>query len=258
MAALARRRIAVWCLEAAALDNVFPDACDVLDAAERAKAARFRFDRDRVLFLAAHRLLRHALSVEIPDVAPADWRFVRTPSGRPELAPEHGSDVRFSLTHGAGMTLVALARGREVGIDVEPDDDDASAATVVANALTADELERWSRLDGAAATRFAMARWTLKEAYTKARGLGLALDLRRIDFRGEKDSLSLRAPFPENEDAPQRFRFALFEPGASRVAALAVTATPSDSLTYQVLAPDPAGSRLLFGGSLRARPCGRG
>ena len=51
---------------------------------------------------------------------PERLRFVSSPQGKPALAASFaGSRLRFNLAHSGDVALVAVAAGREVGVDVE-------------------------------------------------------------------------------------------------------------------------------------------
>jgi 4'-phosphopantetheinyl transferase len=149
----------------------------LLDSEERNRVARFRFARDRNLYVRAHVLLRQVLSRHA-DVAPEDWRFEQGVDGKPALCRYHHPalhDLHFNLSHCQGMAAMVVARGREVGIDVEHldamKDPDELAATILAPA----EQTQWRRIgnDVLAQQRFLLERWTLKEAALKAHGSGL-------------------------------------------------------------------------------------
>ncbi|MBX7079488.1 MAG: 4'-phosphopantetheinyl transferase superfamily protein [Nannocystaceae bacterium] len=157
-------------------------AARLLDGAELAQLRRLAFDADRLAYAAAHVLLRLALSHLRPDREPATWRFVRGPRGRPELAG--GERLVFSLSHTRSRVACALARrepGRtlELGIDVEAVEVDPPLQLVDAK-FAAREVARVRGLAGTARARAFYEIWTLKEAYLKARGLGLSLPLHAI------------------------------------------------------------------------------
>lgn len=143
----------------------------LLTGPERDHVDRLRFERDRAVQLAARALLRRALSRGAAAVPAPNWRFEPAPGGKPAiLSPP--SAIRFNVSHTAGLVAVALA-DVEVGVDVEGvparlprDVVDRSFAPEERDAVLADP--------GRATARFAEI-WTLKEAYAKARGLGLAL-----------------------------------------------------------------------------------
>jgi 4'-phosphopantetheinyl transferase len=168
------------------LTTVLPDddrhlggLLDRLDDAERARAARFIFDRDRRTYAAAHALLRHALDLE---AGPRPWGFAAGTYGKPRLDPPC-DDIRFSLSHTDGLVAVALTHGQEVGVDVETasrdPDEDALASLALAPREVAD-------LDGLVDRRARLLQlWVAKEALAKAIGEGLSLPLRQVVLRSD-------------------------------------------------------------------------
>src|SRR3954469_22201803 len=117
-------------------------AVDVLSAAERERAHRFVFDRDRSTFVIAHALLRRALS-EYEDVPPRAWTFVDAPEGKPVLAAEYSAtNLRFNLTHTAGLVACVVARGRDVGIDAESLDRATDGAEIATRYFSPREVMR--------------------------------------------------------------------------------------------------------------------
>lgn len=174
----------------------------VLDAEEQSRASRFRFDRDRQVYRAAHVLLRRALSLH-GSYPPSAWRFQRGEHGRPEIdlgACPDGMGLRFNLAHTHGLVCCVLARDTPLGIDAEchrPARElsaiaarffSEGEAAMVAEAVVADPRREpgAAQLSSVAATPGALAfysLWTLKEAYVKALGRGLSLGLDRCVFR---------------------------------------------------------------------------
>ena len=142
----------------------------------------FRFERHRHLFLLTRAVVRQTLS-RYAKVAPADWRFALGSHGKPYIAlPDLGSRLAFNLSNTEGMVACAVTGGATVGVDVEHMgriDDPVSLADRFFSALEVRDLHALppSRQRG----RF-FAYWTLKEAYIKARGLGLAIPLDKFSF----------------------------------------------------------------------------
>ena len=153
-------------------------AWSVLDDEERAHADRLVQAIDRQTYVVAHGLLRGALARHA-GVAAARVRFWRTPHGRPELVPptgDAGPAVRFNLAHTRGLVGCALTATADVGFDLEqvlrPAPLDVAPQHFSDQERTGlDALPARERDD-----RF-YTLWTLKEAYIKARGLGLAIPL---------------------------------------------------------------------------------
>ncbi len=91
----------------------------VLSGKEREKAGQFRCGADRDRFIAARGFLKILLGHYL-DAEPENLAFRRGPHGKPALDAEFVKDsIRFSVSHSGRMVLCAVARGREIGVDVE-------------------------------------------------------------------------------------------------------------------------------------------
>src|SRR5690349_15180650 len=82
-------------------DRISPEehaqALQILSSDEVERAKRFAFSHDRVVFVAAHALLRQALS-EYENVPSSDWAFEANSYGKPMLGKRHRStNLRFNL-----------------------------------------------------------------------------------------------------------------------------------------------------------------
>lgn len=150
----------------------WPALTRLLDEAERARAARFVFEPDREAYVAAHALLRVALS-SVAGGTPQGWRFAAAPLGKPYLL-DPPRDLRFSLTHARGMVAVALAEGVDVGVDVEPANRRAESMQLARRFFAPEETALLETLEGDARREAFFTLWTLKEAAVKATGEGLS------------------------------------------------------------------------------------
>lgn len=156
----------MWLVPVARADGV----AALLDDDERERAARFRFDRDRALYTAAHGGLRVLLSRHLGE-APESLKFEVTELGKPYLVG--GAGLSFNLSHSGELAAVALAVEREVGIDVEHGRTLHAEEGVARRVLTPDELDRYLALDGDERRRFLLWVWARKEALVKASGQGV-------------------------------------------------------------------------------------
>ena len=157
-----------------------------LQPEELARAARFHFDDDRDAFVLAHALVNATLS-ELLDAPLASLRFSLGEHGRPELVQEGGAArMRFNLAHTRGLVAAAFTLEHDIGIDVEHVDRRVGVAELAPRVFS--PAERAS-LDAQPTPEAQRARffelWTLKEAYVKAIGKGLAAPLTQISFECE-------------------------------------------------------------------------
>lgn len=203
----------------------------VLGAEERARAARLQQPQDRALFVLAHAVLRELLARYTGEPA-ADLPLSAGQHGKPRLPPGSHDDLRFNLSHSGDAVLVALARGRDLGVDIEvvrPHDDlDAVAAQVFADderAAIAAAGER--RLDAF------YALWTRKEACVKAWGRGLGIPLRAFSVLPSGGS-GIVCP---DDDAASRLSCRSVAMPAGYAAAVAVSGEPGDLVCRRWRAP---------------------
>lgn len=149
-----------------------------LDDVDRARAARFVFPELRRRFVAAHAGLRTALGA-ILCAAPAALRFVEGEHGKPSLVP--ATDLRFNLSHSGDLALLAVARGRELGVDVEDVKPRTMLEQVAARFFSPYEAAALRALPPAERASAFFRIWTRKEAFIKAKGSGVFLGLHTFD-----------------------------------------------------------------------------
>lgn len=167
-----------------------------LSEAERRRALRFRFERDRRRFIVARSRLRGMLAVRL-GVPPAAVELASGKNGKPELAPRFaGSGWGFNVSHSDELAVYAFARGREVGIDVE-----ALRALPEADDIAAHFFSPGERADYRAAAPqdrpLAFLRcWTRKEALVKALGAGVCAPLEALDASRPRRGWSIESFSP--------------------------------------------------------------
>ena len=128
--------------------------------------------------LVSHVALRFVLG-ELTETAPESLRFERrcghcgnAGHGKPRLVGP--ADLDFSLSHSGELALIAVARGRRVGADVERVRPRTDVLAIARGSLAARERRAIESPGTDKARRDAFFRcWTRKEAYLKARGEGL-------------------------------------------------------------------------------------
>ena len=205
-----------------------------LSAAEADRYARFRLDADRQMFLLG-RVMARALVGRALGVEPPEWQWAEGARGRPEIASP-ATDLHFNISHSADLVACVLARGREVGVDVEHLDRRPIDPSIVRRYCAGAECDDIEAQGDAWQTRFLLY-WTLKESYLKARGLGVALPLSEICFSvGDPIRISFTGSLAGTSTD---WRFALARPMPTHIAAVAVqgAAVPDSAIAF---APFPA------------------
>ncbi|HEV7879704.1 4'-phosphopantetheinyl transferase family protein [Bradyrhizobium sp.] len=200
---------------------------------EHARWTRFVVPKPRLQHLVARALLRRTLS-RYAEVAPRQWQFDANTYGRPHIAgPTPACDLRFNISHTDGLVAVAVAKGLEIGVDVE---NVARSLDVLQLAPSVFAPAEVAALELAAERDRAdvfFSFWTLKEAYIKARGMGLSLKLDgfAFDLSGTHPRISFNDRCP---DDPSRWQFRRYLPTATHALAVAVSA-PENAIDVRLI-----------------------
>lgn len=150
----------------------------VLSDEERSRAACFRTDQLRDVYVAAHGMLRQVLS-EATGQPAQQLSFQENPWGKPALSDLH-RDFYFSISHSSDRFLVALSRTGPVGVDIEKIADDAPY-DIADQIMTPGEQSLLMRIPAQDRRQTFYDLWARKEAVAKAIGRGLDIDFRTIE-----------------------------------------------------------------------------
>jgi 4'-phosphopantetheinyl transferase len=180
-----------------------------LAPAERARRDRYYFDRNKIEYLLTRALVRSTLSRYAP-VDPAAWAFRANEYGCPAVDHPELAWLRFNLSNTAGLIACAVARDREVGVDVEDTERSGETVQIADRFFSPREVaDLRSQPPERQRARF-FDYWTLKEAYIKARGMGLSIPLDQFSFVVEEGNPIRIAFDPRLDDDPAIWQFEQF------------------------------------------------
>ncbi len=193
----------------------------LLSADERAQEPKYYFARDRRRYLVTRVLVRTVLSRYAP-IDPRDWVFGTNAYGRPYAMNPQAEHLRltFNLSHTHSMIVLGVTAGRALGVDVE---------NIRSREVSIGMADRFfSPLESGDLAKTPSHRqqyrffeyWTFKEAYIKARGMGLQLPLDKFSFDYPDDSRVRIAIDHELGDDPARWRFWQLQPEADYLLAV--------------------------------------
>jgi 4'-phosphopantetheinyl transferase len=177
---LAPPAIDVWIADLNVSEEVIELLANFLSPDEQERARRFVFARDRAHYMAGRGILRSILGAYL-KVRPSELRFRYNSYGKPYLADDLKFEkLQFNLAHSAGLALYALTVAREIGIDIERIRDDLVVQELAERFFAPEEVKVLMALPKAQQQQAFFECWTRKEAFIKARGLGLSLPLNQF------------------------------------------------------------------------------
>jgi 4'-phosphopantetheinyl transferase len=135
----------------------------------------------RLSFAVSRKVMKHTAAAVL-EVPPGALDVAYQPGGRPTLRGL-GEELHLSLTHTDELIAVGVSRTGFIGVDAEPVGRRVSFELLRDHVCTAEEAARIAALPEGERGRAFLRLWTLKEAYTKALGHGLARRFGAFGFR---------------------------------------------------------------------------
>lgn len=158
---------------------------NVLSLDERERAGRFSFGLHRRRFVAARGILRTVLSRYVA-IDPAEIILSYGDHGKPFLALPCGpAEIQFNVSHADDLALIAVTKGRGIGVDIETIGNRAYNPEVVRRFFSRREQDALRSIPEAERGKMFVVFWTRKEACIKASGLGLSLPLASFDVSSD-------------------------------------------------------------------------
>lgn len=155
----------------------------LLSPDERLRWQRFARDEDRCRFLLVRALVRRVLAREL-DLPPQDLYFRADTHGKPRVGSSAAPPMHFNLSHTRGLSVLAVSRQAEVGVDVEALARKVDLLALARRYFATSEVQALEALAPQPQRELFFALWTLKEAWVKAKGLGLRVPLDEFSFHG--------------------------------------------------------------------------
>lgn len=194
----------------------------LLSPDERGRAERFRQPEQRQRFVSSRGQLRLILGQYLKQ-PPGKLQIMHNQHGKPYIAD---SRLQFNLSHVSDDMLCAVSWEDAVGIDIEDTRRKIDIMTVVRTFFTPIELTQFEATSPEAQHELFFHLWTRKEAYLKARGVGLKTNLLKTSIPPDVSLFSA-------EDATQ-WSIVSFSPAPYLCAALAAAKVPL-SIQFEVL-----------------------
>ncbi len=178
---LSPRVLNLWCIEIDRWLPVVERLAQYLSPEEAARSRRFLREVDRQRFVISHAAVRTILGAYL-GAPPNRVELTVRVGGKPELASSPPfPPLCYNLSHSEEMAMVAVALDREVGVDIERLRPFLDIEEIVERYFAPGEQATWRELPDRERLDAFFRCWTRKEAYLKARGIGLSSGLDQVE-----------------------------------------------------------------------------
>lgn len=192
--------IHIWKIELDCADCQWQPLMALLSIDEQIKADRYRFEQHRRRYIMGRTTLRKLLGAYL-NRAPEMLNFAYNDHGKPSLAHDD-SGLHFNVSHSGEIMLAAFVLNSGIGIDVETIQQDTDYLAIGQRWFSKQESNTLRDLAEEKRIGAFFRAWTRKEAYIKARGIGLSYSLNRFSVSMDETSPSLL----EHEDCSQEIK----------------------------------------------------
>lgn len=171
--------VEVFFAETADIDSIRSAYC-YLRPDEQQRAARFRFETDKMTFSSCHTFLRLILSQRL-NIDPLQIEFSGQEGEKPRIV---GYPVHFNISHTKDAFAVLISGPYEAGIDIEKVKPGLSFEPVINRFFSKEERSFILKDPLKSRDRFFLL-WTRKESLLKAAGTGLISNLGDLEVHKE-------------------------------------------------------------------------
>jgi 4'-phosphopantetheinyl transferase len=222
---LGDREIHLWYADLMRPAVAVSELAEPLTATEHERARRFHFEKHRRRFLVRRGLLRRLLGSYL-DREPSAVEFVYGEREKPFVAGEQHREpsarLEFNLSDSEDLAVYAVARGAEIGVDVEILRPMEDALSISESYFSERERDSLRSVPAELRNETFFNCWTRKEAYLKAIGEGLAEPLDSFSVTLVPGEEARFLDFRNTAEDPQSWSLVHLRPTASSVGALAL------------------------------------
>lgn len=195
---------------------------ELLAPDESPREHRFHFERDRRRYLVTRAMVRMVLSRYV-SIDPEAWMFSVGPYGKPKIAnPDSKAQcLSFSISHTHSLIVLGTTRCRALGVDVENCSAREVSVELATHFFAAPEVAALAQVPQRQQQDRFFEYWTFKEAYIKAREMGLSLPLDKFMFHYPEHGVVDFAVAPELGDDAGRWQFWQIRPTPEYLIAVA-------------------------------------
>ncbi|MGZ6346704.1 MAG: 4'-phosphopantetheinyl transferase family protein [Anaerolineales bacterium] len=190
----------------------------LLSREEINRAERYRFKKDRMRFVARRGILRQLLG-HYCKTDPAGINYQVNPYGKPSLA---SNPLSFNLSKSGDWIAYVFTLEKDLGVDIEQVRPHTDLALLAKSAFSQEEQEELKALPPSLQVEAFYHTWTQKEAFIKAKGLGLTQPLKDFSVSVDPGKPGRLVSIKDSVNEVSSWKMTCFKPGTDCWAALCV------------------------------------
>jgi len=179
--------IHILIIEFSKFTNQFNQYYKLLSKKEKQRADKFHFEKDRHVFAITRAILRLMFS-QLLKIKPSEIKLKKNDYGKPYLDGSHNSNIFFNVSHSKNYAIIGINLDSEIGVDIEFVNEKFITDEIAKNYFSKYEIDKYFSLSEHKKVKSFFNLWTRKEAYIKAKGMGLSIPLNSFDISLDETS----------------------------------------------------------------------
>lgn len=213
----------IWNIEANLESNQAELSIDFLSPDEIERASKYKFERDRRVFITARSALRRLLGKYL-GIDPTKIGFFYNSYGKPNIIQD--KQLNFNVSHSEKNIVIAFAKGLGIGVDIEKIKNDFDPMELAENFFSQEEIKALSNHEEESRYRAFYRCWTRKESFIKALGQGLSYPLDSFAVSLDNDHTAQFLKIDGIPDPKKSWQLLSFIPAEGYIAALSTNVKP--------------------------------
>lgn len=179
---LLREQIQIWMIDIQTFSPYINHFYKLLSPMECQRAAQYKFECNRNIFIIARGILRNFLSF-YAEIRTEAINFFYNKYGKPFLkARQNKNSLQFNVSHSGNFVFYIFSKGCHVGIDIEKIRWLDNFEDIAKQFFSPAERKTLGSLFGYDKLRAFFKGWSCREAFGKAMGKGLSQPLPEIEI----------------------------------------------------------------------------
>lgn len=209
----------VWFADVMANESNYRSNYALLSKEETRRAETFKFEKDKKKYVVSKGILRRLSSFYL-HIAPEDVVFDYGEFGKPSFG--FTTKLKFNTSHAGDKAVFVFTENNSIGVDIELIKSDLDVMNLAENFFSEKEISDLANLHSSERNVAFYRCWTRKEAFIKAKGIGLSFPLKSFSVSTNSD---MQAELLETDWNPsERLSWKLFshKPTENYISAIAI------------------------------------
>lgn len=212
----------IWSVEALSDSNSLNNLHAFLSRDEVIRANKYRFEKDRAVYITAKFLLRSLLGHYL-KINPKEIVFEYSEFGKPSYL--YNEELDFNVSHSSNRIIIGFAKKQIIGVDIEKIKEDFEPLDLAKNFFSEEEIKT---LESESDVYRAFYRcWTRKESFIKAVGEGLSYPLNSFAVTMDNDHRARFIKIDNDNESRKDWRLHSFVPAEGYIVAITTNGKPN-------------------------------